>query len=140
MLRRAVLVFTMLAIGLLSLAPPAPAQSFDKIGDEAPVGKNATGEDCRAHLVQGVKEPRDYQRFNIYCEGWNAPSGEITRFRVEKDFTPERLLTDSNWETRWEKRRVDCGAVEPTQILGVTTANLRVCKREDVGDGGPAGP
>jgi CHAT domain-containing protein len=131
MLRRAVLIFTMLAIGLLSLAPPAPAQSFDKVGDEAPVGKNATGEDCRVRLVQIVKEPLDYQRFNIYCEGWTAPSGEITRFRVGKDFPPERVLTDSGWQKRWEKRLVDCGAVEPTQILGVASAGLRVCKRED---------
>jgi len=127
----AVLVFAMLVVGFLSLAPPAPAQSFDKIGDEAPVGKNATGEDCRVRLTRVVKEPLDFLQFNIYCEGWTAPSGELTRFRVGKDFTVQRLLTDSVWQRRWEKRVVDCGAVEPTQILGVATAGLRACKRED---------
>jgi len=131
MLRRAVLVFAMLAIGLLSLAPPALAQSFDKIGDEAAVGKNATGEDCRVRLVQIVKEPADYQRFSIFCEGWTTPSGELSRLRVTKEYTPERMLTDSIWQKRWERRLVDCGPVEPTQILGVNTAALRACRRED---------
>lgn len=129
MIRRALVVFALL--GLVTWAPPVGAQSLDKVGDEAPVGQNATGENCRVRLVQIVKEPLDYQRFSIYCEGWTAPSGELSRVRAAKDFTPERFLTDSVWQKRWEKRLIDCGPVEPTQILGVATAALRACKRED---------
>jgi CHAT domain-containing protein len=127
MLARALIVL----LALSAWVPRVEAQSFDKVGDEAAVGKNATGEDCRVRLVQIIKEPLDYQRFSIYCEGWTAPSGELSRLRAGKDFTPERFLTDSVWQKRWEKRLIDCGAVEPTQILGVSTASLRACKRED---------
>jgi CHAT domain-containing protein len=133
MTRGVLIALFILAGGILPPGAPALAQSFDKIGDEAPVGKNATGEDCRVRLVNIVKEPLDFQRFSVFCEGWTAPSGEITRFRVGKDFPLQRLLTDSVWQKRWEKRVVNCGEVEPTQILGVATAGLRACKREDGG-------
>ena len=130
-MRRGIGALLVLLAGALPFAPAVAAQGLDKVGDEAPVGKNATGEDCRVRLVQVVKEPVDYQRFSVFCDGWLAPSGEITRFRVAKGYTLDRLLTDSAWQKRWEKRLMECGPLEPTQILGVTTAALRACKRED---------
>ena len=128
---RALIVALLLAAGLPALPPSAAAQVLDKVGDEAPIGKNATGEDCRVRLVQIVKEPADFQRYSVYCEGWTAPSGELSRLRAGPQFPPERMLTDSQWQKRWERRLIDCGPVEPTQILGSATAGLRACKRED---------
>src|SRR5262249_49570347 len=121
-----------LGLGVTVIAPASlvAAQGLDKVGDEAPVGQNATGENCRVRLVQITKEPLDYERFGIFCEGWTAPSGEITRLRAPKGDPLERLLTDSAWQKRWEQRLMDCGPVEATQILGVSTAALRTCKRE----------
>ncbi len=128
---RALLLALALALAALAPARVSAAQGLDKVGDEAPVGQNATGENCRVRLVQVLKEPLDYERFGVFCEGWTAPSGEITRVRTPKGYPLERLLTDSNWQKRWEKRLTDCGPVEATQILGVSTAALRSCKRED---------
>lgn len=119
-------------VALAAWAPGAWAQALDKIGDEAPVGQNATGEHCRVRLTRIIKEPLDYHVYQIYCEGWTASSGEITRFRI-REATPDKLLTDSAWQKRWEQRLGACGAVEPTEMLGVKTAGLRACRREDGG-------
>ena len=131
MIARGLWLIVGLAVTALAPARVVTAQGLDKIGDEAPVGQNATGEPCRVRLVEVLKEPLDYQRLGVFCEGWTAASGEMTRFRVGKDYPLERLLTDSRWQQRWEKRLIDCGPVEATQILGVSTAALRTCKRED---------
>ena len=127
---RVAALLVLLGLALAVWPVSVAAQGFDKVGDEVPVGKNATGENCRVRLTRIIKEPIDYHVYQVYCEGWTASSGEITRFRV-REATPEKLLTDSPWQKRYEQKLIDCGAVEPTEMLGVKTAGLRACRRED---------
>lgn len=131
-MRRGIIILLAVLAGALGLALPVAAKGLDKVGDEAPVGTNATGEHCRVRLTRIIKEPIDYHGYQVYCEGWTASSGEITRFRI-RDATPEKLLTDSPWQKRYEQKMVECGPVEATEMLGVKTAGLRACRREDGG-------
>lgn len=126
-------VWWLAGVLVLAAAVPVGAAEFQEVGDEAPAGKNATGEECRIRLGAIVKGRLEYQRFNLYCEGWSVASGEITRFRAAKELTPDRMLTDSVWQKRWAERLTGCGPVEPSQILSGTTAALRECKRQDGG-------
>jgi CHAT domain len=112
---------------LLWLAAPMPAAAdLSSVGGEAAVGANGTGEACRARLAQD-DAARGLQRFNLYCDGWTVASGTLFRFRVTREFTPERLLTDSTLQRGYETRLGACGAVEPTTLGDGTAAALRQC-------------
>ncbi len=102
------------------------------MGGEAAVGANGTGEACRVRLVQD-DTARGLQRFNLYCDGWTVASGTLFRFRVSREFTPERLLTDSTFQRGYETRLGACGAVEPTTLADGTLAALRQCARLERG-------
>ena len=100
------------------------AQSFDKSGTRprwarTPPARTAASVSCI------VKEPLDYQRFTSTARAGPRPAGS-SRGSAWGRTHPERLLTDSEWQKRWEKRVVDCGAVEPTQILGAATPATRL--------------
>jgi CHAT domain-containing protein len=108
-----------------------------EVGDEAPIGKNRTDETCRLRLVQerGAQTANDanrYQRYNLFCEGWSQPSGEIRRFRARKEFPPTRLVSESGWQQDFVER-LDCTAAEPTSLRDGTPAALRQCKAQDGG-------
>src|SRR5258705_3600914 len=93
---------------LLWLAAPAPAAAdLSSVGGEAAVGVTGTGEACRVRLVQD-DAARGLQRFNLYCDGWTGASGTLFRFRVSREFTPERLLTDSTFQRGYETRLGAC--------------------------------
>ena len=127
------------ATGLLALAtllwlaaPTAATADLSTVGGEAAVGVNGTGEACRVRLVQD-DAARGLQRFNLYCDGWTVASGTLFRFRVSREFTPERLLTDSTFQRGYETRLGACGAVEPTTLSDGTAAALRQCTRIERG-------
>ncbi|PYM19426.1 MAG: hypothetical protein DMD81_03775 [Candidatus Rokuibacteriota bacterium] len=120
-----------LALGamLCAAAPDVAAQSGLKaVGDERPVGKNRTGEECRLRLVDHRPE-RFYQRFALFCDGWTQSSGDVHRFRVARDARVDRMLTDSSFQKSFETRVAECGAVEPTTLASGAAAVLRECKR-----------
>ena len=108
-----------------------------EVGDEAPIGKNRTDEACRLRLVQergaqAANEEDRYQRFNLFCEGWTQPSGEIRRFRARKEFSPTRLVSESGWQRDFVER-LDCSEAESTSLRDGTPAALRQCKAQDGG-------
>lgn len=120
-----------LAATLLGAAGPAvAADPLRSVGDERPVGRNRTGEECRLRLVD---DRAASQRFNLYCEGWTQPSGRILRFRVSRESTPERLVTDSGWQKGLAERLGDCGPAEKAALASGAPAALRECKRVDGG-------
>ncbi|MDP2626594.1 MAG: CHAT domain-containing tetratricopeptide repeat protein [Candidatus Rokubacteria bacterium] len=125
--------------GLLALmpAPGAAAEGkpaeLKRVGDEIAAGKNATGEECRLRLVFSSKETPPAQRLSLYCEGWNAPSGEISRFRASSELPPERLLADSPWQKQFSQRLTGCGSTERTTLLGGVPAALQQCQRSEGG-------
>jgi hypothetical protein len=128
--RRVFALGSMLALAL-ALAGPAIAE-LQGVGSEVPVGVNATGEPCRLRVVQ--EEPaRGYQRSSLYCEGWSASSGTLQRFRVSREYTPERLLTHSAFQKGYETRLGHCGPVEATAFRDGTVAGLRPCTRLERG-------
>ena len=116
---------------LLAWASPAAAD-LQAVGSEAAVGPNGTGEACRLRVM--TDEPgRGAQRLNFYCDGWSVASGSLFRFRVSKEFTPGRILTDSTFQRGYEARLVGCGAVEATTLGDGTTAAIRQCSRLEGG-------
>jgi CHAT domain-containing protein len=108
-----------------------------EVGDEAPIGKNRTDEACRLRLTQerGAQAAGDanrYQRYNVFCEGWTQPSGEIRRFRARKEFAPARLVSESGWQQDFAER-LDCSETESTSLRDGTPAALRQCKSQEGG-------
>ena len=108
-----------------------------QVGDEAPIGKNRTDETCRLRFVQerGAQAANDanrYQRYNLFCEGWTQPSGEIRRFRARKELSPARLVSESGWQQDVVER-LDCSEPESTSLRDGTPAALRQCKSQDGG-------
>ena len=128
------IVRTIVAVAaLLGLVGVAPASaSLQGLGSEAPVGSNATGEACRVRVV-AEEGARGTQRLNLYCDGWTVSSGTLFRFRVARETTPERLLTDSQFQKGYETRLGGCGAVEKTSFADGTDAALRQCTRLERG-------
>ena len=123
---------------LAALLIPAagPAQAADalvSVGDELAVGKNRTGETCRIKLVESLTEFGGLRRYHLFCDGWTQPSGEILTFGVRKDFTPEKILTETGWAKRLDSRVGGCGAIEPTTLGSGAKAALRECSRLDGG-------
>jgi CHAT domain-containing protein len=112
-------------------ATPAIAD-LHGVGSEAAVGANGTGEACRVRVVQ-EDAARGSQRLQLYCDGWSVASGTLFRFRVSREFTPERLLTDSTFQRGYETRLGGCTPVEPTTLGDGTAAAIRQCHRPDRG-------
>jgi len=122
---------------LAALAPPAAgpalaADPFVSVGDELAAGKNRTGEACRLKLVV-VRQDNGFRRFNLFCDGWTQPSGDVWSFAVGKGYSLDKLLTDSAWEKNFATRLGGCGTVEPTTLGSGTPAALRECRRLDGG-------
>jgi CHAT domain-containing protein len=118
---------------LLGLGWAAPAVAdLQGVGTEAAVGANGTGEACRVRVVQ-EDAVRASQRLQLYCDGWSVSSGTLFRFRVSREFTPERILTDSTFQRGYEARLGGCSPVEPTALGDGTAAAIRQCSRVDRG-------
>jgi CHAT domain-containing protein len=131
---------TFIALGVVAAALAGPGSLrvavavdakdvFRKLGDEAVVGQNATGEACRLRLVQERAEALNYQRYSLYCEGWSSPSGEIRKFATARDTSTDKLLTDSTVWKALSPRLQDCGPPENTTVLDGVAARLRECRR-----------
>jgi len=71
---------------------PAAAQPLKNVGDERVIGKNRTGEECRLRLLDRRTDPIPFERYGLFCEGWNQPSGEVRRFGVAREATPQTVL------------------------------------------------
>ncbi|HZP39325.1 MAG TPA: CHAT domain-containing tetratricopeptide repeat protein [Methylomirabilota bacterium] len=110
----------------------AAAQAFKSVGDEGLVGKNRTGEECRLRLLER-RVDQYFERYGLFCEGWSQPSGEVRRFGVPRDATPEKVLTEGWYPKAYETRMGDCKPVEPTSISAGGAAGLRECRRLDGG-------
>ena len=117
---------------LLWLAAPRQPRRTCGRGSEAAVGANGTGEACRVRVVQDEPGAR-LPAAELYCDGWSMPSGTLFRFRVSREFTPERILTDSTFQRGYETRLGGCGAVEATTLGDGTAAAIRQCTRLDGG-------
>lgn len=111
----------------------AEAQPLKSVGDERVVGRNRTGEECRLRLMESRTEQGFFERYALFCEGWSQPSGEVRRFGVPRDSTPEKVLTEGWYPKAYETRVGDCKPVEPTAISAGGSAGLRECRRLDGG-------
>jgi len=116
---------------LLAWASPAAAD-LQGVGSEAAVGPNGTGEACRLRVITD-EAGRGSQRLHFYCDGWSVSSGTLFRFRVSKEFTPERILTDSTFQRGYEARLGGCSPIEATTLGDGTTAAIRQCSRLEGG-------
>ena len=117
--------------------PPVKLAELNEVGDEALIGKNRTDEACRLRLVQerGARAAGDanrYQRYNLFCEGWTQPSGEIRRFRARKEMPPARLVSESGWQKDFVER-LDCSETEATSLRDGTPAAFRQCTSQEGG-------
>lgn len=112
---------------------PAVAQPLKNVGDERMIGKNRTGEECRLRLLDRRSDPIPFERYGLFCEGWNQPSGEVRRFGVHRDAKPEGVLTEGWYPKAYETRVGDCKPVEPTALSAGGAAALRECRRLDGG-------
>ncbi len=117
---------------VLSFASSAAGQSLQAVGSEAAIGANGTGEQCRVRVAQDDAS-RGLTRLTVLCDGWRVPSGALLRFRVARDTTPERLLTDSAFQKGYDTRLSGCGAVEKTTLGDGSPAAIRQCIRTDGG-------
>ena len=111
----------------------AAAQPLRSVGEERVVGRNRTGEDCRLRLLERRTEQGFFERYGLFCEGWSQPSGEVRRFGVPRDATPEKVLTEGWYPKAYETRVGDCRPLEPTSISAGGAAALRECRRLDGG-------
>jgi len=126
-------------IGLLALAAwiapggpvPAAAQPLKNVGDERVIGKNRTGEECRLRLLDRRTDPIPFERYGLFCEGWNQPSGDVRRFGIPREATPQALLGEGWYLKSYETRVGDCSPVEPTTVSAGGAAALRECRRID---------
>jgi protein-S-isoprenylcysteine O-methyltransferase Ste14 len=111
----------------------------------APVGKNATGEDCRVRLVQIVKEPADFHRFSL-AQGFfyaGARALLVSHWAVASRATV--LLTTGMFSVY--TREPAAGRAEALRRSHVALAGEAATSHPFfwapvvlVGDGGPAGP
>jgi CHAT domain-containing protein len=131
---------TLLALAVFALATSpsalaqAPRLALTQIGDEVAIGTNRTGEPCRLRLMRRGAAPLNAETFNLYCEGWTQRSGELLRFKVGREWTPERLLTEGGWARRiTESRLGGCKAPEPVKLAGDRPGALRACRRAEGG-------
>src|SRR6185369_1223805 len=123
----------LLVVALLTLAWPASAAAdLSGVGSEVSVGPNGTGEACKLRVIQD-DAGRGTQRLHFYCDGWSVSSGTLFRFRVARETTVDKLLTDSSFQRSYETRLTGCGPVEPTTLADGTAAALRQCTRVDGG-------
>src|SRR5919106_6956436 len=117
---------------VLSFVSSAAGQSLQAVGSEAAIGANGTGEQCRVRVTQDDAS-RGLTRLSVLCDGWRVPSGALLRFRVARDATPERLLTDSAFQKSYDTRLAGCGTVEKTTLGDGSPAAIRQCIRTDGG-------
>jgi len=87
---------------------PATAQPLKSVGDEGVIGKNRTGEECRLRLLDRRTDPIPFERYGLFCEGWNQPSGEVRRFGVAREATPQTVLGEGWYLKSYETRVGDC--------------------------------
>ena len=132
---RAVLTIlsALVVCGAVGGAAPAAAQPLKSVGDERAIGKNRTGEECRLRLLDRRTDPIPFERYGLFCEGWNQPSGEVRRFGVARDAKPEGVLTEGWYSKAYETRVGDCKPVEPTALSVGGASALRECRRLDGG-------
>jgi CHAT domain-containing protein len=117
---------------LLSFTAPVSGQSLRAVGSEAAIGANGTGEQCRVRVFS-EDASRGLTRLSVLCDGWRVPSGTLLQFKVARDTTPSRLLTDSAFQKSYETRLSGCGAVETTTLGDGSAAAIRQCLRTDGG-------
>lgn len=127
---------TIALAGQTRQTPVASLAELKEVGDEVSLGKNRTDEVCGLRLV-GERGPEAsggvrFQRYNLFCEGWSQPSGEIRRFRARKDMPPARLVRESGWQQDFVER-LDCSEAENTSLRDGTPAALRQCQAQEGG-------
>src|SRR5688572_15371863 len=101
-----------------------------QVGDEVGVGQNATGEACRLRLIWQSTDKPPSQRYNLYCDGWATPSGDLRRFRLGADLTFERLMTESSWAKQMRELVEGCREAESTELLAGAAALSRECAHQ----------
>jgi hypothetical protein len=87
--------------------------------------KNRTGEECRLRLLDRRTDPIPFERYGLFCEGWNQPSGDVRRFGVAREATPHTVLGEGWYLKSYETRVGDCKPLEPTTISAGGAAALR---------------
>ena len=78
-----------------SASPKVPAD-LAKPGDELAVGENSTGESCRLRLEFQRGQGQKQQVWQLYCRGWEQPSGTMLRRRLRNQADPEKLIADAS--------------------------------------------
>lgn len=117
-----ILVITLLLGSFLQpavcLGQGLPAQ----IGAELDLGKNLTGDSCKLRRTPPGGWGTSAERYSLYCEGWNQPSGQLVVMHREQR-PLEWWLEEANWAVEilsggvCEDRRKESG-IEGVEALG----------------------
>ncbi len=108
-------------------SPFAGAQGLpSEIGEEIPVGRNLTNDDCRLRRIQPGDWGGDAERYAVFCEGWSQQSGQLIVLR--SDSRPHKWwLEESGW-AQAILAAGDCEQPKAENSAGELKAAVRVCR------------
>ncbi|WP_119419850.1 CHAT domain-containing tetratricopeptide repeat protein [Desertibaculum subflavum] len=122
-------------LAALVLAASANAQvKLKEIGDEAGVGRNLSGEECKLRLTERLTVANvPIERFGLFCGTWRQPSALAQSFRGSDRFNPMAFIVDGNWARAYQQRLADCDPAQPGTVLSGNPAAFRTCRNRDLG-------
>lgn len=122
------LALTLAALHLLPL-PAAAATLPADIGAEVALGRNLADDTCRLRRVESRGFGERSERYQIFCDGWDQPSGMIVR-NPGGNRAAARWLEDSGWiQTLLSGSRCEPVVAEPL-VAGFETFMRRCTHRE----------
>ena len=81
----------------LSLSADVNGQGLpSEFGSEQAIGKNLTGDECLVRRIRPGSWGGKAERYQLFCEGWSQPSGQLVVLRQEKQ-PPAWWVTESDW-------------------------------------------
>ena len=81
----------------LSLSADVNGQGLpSEFGGEQAIGKNLTGDECLVRRIRPGSWGGKTERYQLFCEGWSQPSGQLVVLRQEKQ-PPTWWVTESDW-------------------------------------------
>ena len=81
----------------LSLCADVNGQGLpSEFGGEQAIGKNLTGDECLVRRIRPGSWGGKAERYQLFCEGWSQPSGQLIVLRQEKQ-PPAWWVMESDW-------------------------------------------
>jgi hypothetical protein len=112
--------------GLAMAAVAAEAAGLPTaIGAQVPLGKNLTGDVCQLRTVAPGAFGDKALRYQIFCEGWEQPSGQIVKVPVGSR-TAKYWLEESGW-IAFFAAGAKCDAAQEQPLLQGLEVVMRRC-------------